>query len=196
MESTIENEKMDLAPGEEIGTLPEETSLPTSQNTVKGMDTKVLGLMVVVIILILSNVFFALAYLEEFDDDDDDEHENGEQPDRTQVIENITVFQAYSLMENNTNNPHLVILDVRIPDNYANGHIPRAVNIDFFNDTFEVFLSIFDKNLTYLVYCDGDGLSGLTIEIMKNMGFMEVYLILNGFTRWKELGYEVEEGNS
>lgn len=152
----------------------------------------------VIFVLILSNIYFALAYFE--DDDGDGDHDpnggNGTVEPREQIIENLTVYQSYTLIQNNTNNSRFVIIDVRAASDYNTDRIPGAINIDFFNDSYESYLSILDKNLTYLVYCYGGAISSLVQDDMEAMGYMEAYRMLNGIERWKELGYEVEGGDS
>jgi len=152
----------------------------------------------VIIILILSNIFFALAYIQDDDGDDDPDPGggNGAVTPGTPIRGNITVLQSYELIQNNTNNSGFVILDVRTPTDYRASRIPGAINLDYFNDSFEFYLGIFDKNLTYLVYCDGGGISSLALDHMETIGYMKIYHMLNGFERWKELGYEVEGEDS
>jgi len=150
---------------------------------------------VVIIILILSNIYLALIYIQNNDGDDETDPNGGDGKviPGTPIRENLTVLQSYELIQNNSNNSGFVIMDVRTPADYRSSHIPGAINLDYFNDSFEFYLGIFDKNLTYLVYCDGGGISGIALDHMETIGYMEIYHILNGFERWKELGYEVEE---
>ena len=161
-------------------------------------DMRTFTVVGVIIFLLLSNLLLAFEVIEPFDDDEDDEPNGGNSgvTPREQVIEELTVFQSYTLIQNNTNNSRFVILDVRAASDYAKGRIPGAINIDFFNDSYDVFLSILDRNLTYLVYCDGGGISSIVLDDMEALGYMEAYHMLNGFDRWKELGYDVEGGDS
>jgi len=47
----------------------------------------------------------------------------------TQIIEDVTSQEAFTLIRNNQNNPDFVILDVRTPEEFADGHIENAINI-------------------------------------------------------------------
>ena len=47
----------------------------------------------------------------------------------------------------------VVILDVRTAAEFAEGHIPNAVNIDIFSDYFTADVSSLDKSLEYAIYC-------------------------------------------
>ena len=63
--------------------------------------------------------------------------------------------------------------------------------IDFYSNTFEMELDKLDKNNSYLIYCRTGRRTGLTIDIMKDLGFFEVYNMLGGITQWIDQGYPV-----
>src|SRR5690625_2670426 len=46
-----------------------------------------------------------------------------------------------------------VLLDVRTPEEFAEGHLPDAININLKSDKFEEIIDTLDKNKTYYVYC-------------------------------------------
>ena len=46
-----------------------------------------------------------------------------------------------------------VVLDVRTPKEYAEGHVPGAVNIDIHDPKFDEKIDGLDKSKTYLVHC-------------------------------------------
>ena len=59
-----------------------------------------------------------------------------------QIIENITPEKAYSLIQSYRegcpcNRENFVIIDVRTPEEYANGHIENAINLDYYSKTFK-----------------------------------------------------------
>ena len=117
-----------------------------------------------------------------------------EQGTELPIYENITVQQSHSLILNNTNNSGFVVLDVRTPREFADEHIPGALNLDFFNESFDDILSILDTNRTYLVYCGVGGRSGQSLAMMKELEFKEVYNMVGGLSKWKEEGFETVEG--
>ena len=104
-----------------------------------------------------------------------------------QIIKNITPSQAYQLIKTK----NVTILDVRTPREFYSGHLPNAINIDFYSPTFKYKLSKLDKNKAYLIYCRTGHRSGIALKTMKELGFMEVYNMLGGITRWKYEGYPV-----
>ena len=76
-----------------------------------------------------------------------------------QIIEDITPQEAFTLIQNNQDNPDFVILDVRTPKEFAEEYIEDATNMNFYSETFRDELNQLDKNKTYLVYCRSGGRS-------------------------------------
>lgn len=103
----------------------------------------------------------------------------------TQIIKNITLKEALTLIENNRDNPNFVILDVRTPEEFAEERIENTINLDYYTDTFEDELNKLDKNKPYVIYCRSGMRSGVTLDLMKELGFKEVYNILGGILAWK-----------
>ena len=69
---------------------------------------------------------------------------------KTQIIEDITLEEAYALIQDNKDNQNFIIIDVRTLEEYANGHIEKAINLDYYSETFKDELSELDKSKTYL----------------------------------------------
>ncbi len=109
-----------------------------------------------------------------------------------QMIKNISVQQAYSLINENSGNEDFVILDIRTPEEFAQGHLAGAVNMDFYSDDFELELDGLEKNKTYLVYCRTAHRSGLAMPLFRELGFKDVYNMVGGITAWVASGYPTE----
>ena len=105
-----------------------------------------------------------------------------------QIIADITPEKAHALIQDNKGNRDFVILDVRTLEEYADGHIENAVNLDYYSDTFKDELNKLDKSKTYLVYCRTANRSGIAVGMMKELGFREVYNMLGGIVRWEADG--------
>jgi rhodanese-related sulfurtransferase len=78
-----------------------------------------------------------------------------------------------------------VILDVRTPEEYAEGYIDQAVLMNYYDDSFESGLKKLDKNKTYFVYCAAGGRSHSALEDMQKAGFTKVIELGGGITAWK-----------
>ena len=102
------------------------------------------------------------------------------------LYENVTVAEAFQLIQDNADNPDFVILDVRTPGEFAGGHIESAVNIDFYADSFKTDLNRLDKNKTYLIYCRSGNRSGKTLTMMRELKFRNVYEMKDGIKQWKK----------
>lgn len=115
---------------------------------------------------------------------ENDENESKSQP---QIIKNITVEEAHTLIQKNENNGNLVIMDVRTPEEYNEEHIENSSNIDFYSDNFKEELNKLDKSKTYVIHCRSGSRSSNTLDLMKELGFREVYN-MGGILQWKEEG--------
>ncbi|NDC42669.1 MAG: rhodanese-like domain-containing protein [Chitinophagia bacterium] len=85
-----------------------------------------------------------------------------------------------------------LLLDVRTPEEFADGHLKQAQNIDFFGADFASRIGALDKNQPVFIYCKSGGRSGKALQQMTDMGFKEVYNLDGGISSWKGAGLEVE----
>ncbi|MBN1368098.1 MAG: rhodanese-like domain-containing protein [Dehalococcoidales bacterium] len=105
------------------------------------------------------------------------------------TYKNITVPEAFGLIEENANNPDFVIIDVRTPAEYAAGHIIDAINMDFYAATFKDDLAKLDKDITYFIYCRTGNRSGQVLKLMESLSFKEVFnLSPGGMPDWIAAG--------
>lgn len=97
-----------------------------------------------------------------------------------------------------------LIVDVREPAEYGDGHLPRAVNVprgvlelraDPSSPTADPALSA-DRDARILVYCTkGPGArSLLAAQTLKSMGYERVEVLGGGLIAWVEAGLPVEAG--
>jgi len=119
--------------------------------------------------------------------------QNGVGTPPAQIIENITPEEAFTLIQDNQGNPSFVILDVRTPQEFADGYVANAINIDFRSATFRDELDALDKEKTYLIYCRSGNRSGQALGIMDELGFLEVYNLSGGISAWQDAGLPTVE---
>lgn len=79
---------------------------------------------------------------------------------------------------------NITILDVRTPQEYAQGHLPNAVNIDINGNNFSESIAKLDKNKPYVVYCAAGVRSSNASNQMKDKGFINIYNLKSGFNNW------------
>ncbi|MBS3742412.1 MAG: rhodanese-like domain-containing protein [Candidatus Cloacimonetes bacterium] len=111
------------------------------------------------------------------------------------IIKDISPSEAYQLIQKNADNDDFVIIDVRTPAEYNEGHIKKAININFYNDDFRASLEELNKFKTYLIYCKMGGRSGNALAIMEELKFKRVYNLSSGLSGWKSEGYKTIGGN-
>lgn len=83
------------------------------------------------------------------------------------------------------------LLDLRTPEEFDNGHIEGAKNIDFKHPDFNSMLEELEKDKKYLLYCRTGNKSGQTLDLMKEREFEEAYNMIGGIVEWNDEGYDV-----
>jgi rhodanese-related sulfurtransferase len=83
------------------------------------------------------------------------------------------------------------VLDVRTPREFAAGHVPNAVNLDWNSDDFEAKVLALDKQKPYLVHCASGVRSGRAVAKMRRLGFTQLYNYSGGWNTWQKAGKPV-----
>ncbi len=68
----------------------------------------------------------------------------------------------------------VVLIDVRTPEEFSEGHIAGAMNIDVQSPTFDSEIASLDKSVTYALYCRSGNRSGIAAGKMSDAGFMSI----------------------
>ena len=90
-----------------------------------------------------------------------------------------------------------VTIDVRTADEFAQGHLYHAVNIDWQKDGFmDEIKENFNTNLTLAIYCRSGKRSAAAAQALSDAGY-KVLNLTGGYTAWTEAGkmtnsYQVE----
>ncbi|MBA4389648.1 MAG: rhodanese-like domain-containing protein, partial [Syntrophus sp. (in: bacteria)] len=90
------------------------------------------------------------------------------------VVDLLTPQNAFEYIKKNKDNNNFVILDIRTPEEFADGHIEGAVNINFRADNFTSEMSKLDRNKTYFVYCRTGNRSYEAVNIMAGLNFRSI----------------------
>ena len=85
------------------------------------------------------------------------------------------------------------LVDVRTPNEYNEGHLPNALNIDFLDKNFEINIQQLDKTKPVIVYCQRGSRSAKCASQLIANGFVKIYDLDQGFSKWKSSGLEVEK---
>jgi rhodanese-related sulfurtransferase len=110
------------------------------------------------------------------------------QPPKADVQSNLGVFKDVELteFENLISKTNAQLIDVRTPEEFAEGSIPGAVNIDFRNDAFEANIGKLNKANPVLLFCRSGGRSSSAMGQLQEMQFKEVYNLLDGYLGYNE----------
>ena len=90
-------------------------------------------------------------------------------------------------------NKAIVILDVRTAEEFAEGHLKGAQNIDIRQSDAYIKLDKLNPKTTYLVYCRTNHRSGLAVDYMMQKGFKNVYQMMDGFPGWAANKFDYEK---
>lgn len=86
-------------------------------------------------------------------------------------------------------NTNAVILDVRTPEEFAEGHIKgqaKTLNLNYFaNDFVSMVSTKVKKDQIVLVYCAAGGRSASACKDLKKAGFKKIYDLEGGYNNWE-----------
>lgn len=109
---------------------------------------------------------------------------------QTSEVKALSASEFEGLMKNKG---AIRVIDVRTPDEMAEGHLINAINIDYKNENFKDEISKLDKNRTYLLYCKTGIRSGNAASAMKAAGFTHLYSMDGGIEAWQEAGKPIQK---
>ena len=108
----------------------------------------------------------------------------------------IPLDQAIKLFDTS----EAVFVDARSPDLFAQGHISGSLNVPW--DQVHDYLDRFfekapDPNSIIITYCDGEAcsLSEHLALMLRDMGYKNAMVLVNGWTVWEGHQYPVEKGS-
>ncbi|TDU62464.1 rhodanese-related sulfurtransferase [Prosthecobacter fusiformis] len=87
----------------------------------------------------------------------------------------------------------VTVLDVRTADEYQEGHIKGAKNVDIMEKDFAKKLESMDKSKPVLVHCQAGGRSTRSLPTLEKLGFTEIYHLDGGLGGWVKEGKPVEK---
>lgn len=103
------------------------------------------------------------------------------------AVHNVTVEEFEKLTADSKN----IILDVRTPREFAAGHLPGAVNINWTDKSFGEKIGALDKSKNYLVHCAIGGRSAKACNKLNEEQFPNIYNLKGGIEAWTKAGKEI-----
>lgn len=120
-----------------------------------------------------------------------------------QAKERISEVTSPDLAKHLDEHPDVVLLDVREPSEYAEGHLPQAINIPRGVLEFQVAAhpalacepaapELAQPGRSICVYCRSGGRSALAAQVLGDMGFSRVRSLAGGFLDWQAHNLPIE----
>lgn len=104
------------------------------------------------------------------------------------MIELVDAKKFKELVENKSKED--IILDIRSDIEFRLAHIDGAIQMNMFDSNFQDRLNELDKDKTYFMYCMSGCRSNDALELMRELGFKNVYELRGGLVSWLNSGYE------
>lgn len=81
--------------------------------------------------------------------------------------------------------PGVTVVDVRTPAEFADGHLPGAVNINVEDPAFPDAIAALDGDADYAVYCRSGSRSRVAVDHMTQAGVTHTVGLEGGISAWK-----------
>ncbi len=100
------------------------------------------------------------------------------------IFKDISPEETRKMIQEHSQDQNFVILDVKTEQEHLIHHLPNSRLVDFFSTSFKDDLFALDKSKLYILICEVGVRSEIAMKLMKKMGFIEVYNVLGGDSRW------------
>jgi len=105
--------------------------------------------------------------------------------------ENTPIEHAYAHWKQGTQSPiPFAFLDVRTPKEYAEGHVPGAINIPV--QELSKRLNEVPKDKRVYVYCESGVRAGRASKMLVKSGITNIENVPASMKGWREAGYPIE----
>lgn len=101
-------------------------------------------------------------------------------------MNDVINLSATDFSDKITNDKSAIIIDVRTPQEFSDGHIPNSLLIDIYNPTFPEKITRLEKDKTYYIYCRSGNRSYHAGIFMLEQGFTNVHHLEAGIISWTE----------
>lgn len=114
-------------------------------------------------------------------------------PDTSIVVEQPAAPERVGaeMFANVVATPGVQIIDVRSPEEFAEGHIEGALNYNVEGPDFASQIAGLDPAGTYAVYCRSGNRSVIAVDYMSSQGINGIFELESGIIGWQEAGLPV-----
>jgi len=96
----------------------------------------------------------------------------------------MEVISANTLQKMMSNGEDVTVIDVRTPEEVAEGKIPGAINMNIFDPNFVNKIGELDKSKSYAMVCRSGARSGQACMHMMGAGFDKIHNLQGGMMMW------------
>ena len=86
----------------------------------------------------------------------------------------------YTELKRLLKNEDVILIDVRSPQEYREGHLSQAINIPFYEFTSDIDKRAKDKNNCIVVYCQSGIRSSKVMKELKKLEYNNIYELEGG----------------
>jgi rhodanese-related sulfurtransferase len=90
-------------------------------------------------------------------------------------------------------NEPLVLIDVREDSELSTGIIPGSIHLSKGIIERDIEQTIPDMNAPIIVYCSGGYRCALVADALQQMGYTQVYSLMNGLKDWLDSGFSMQK---
>ncbi|MBK6989664.1 MAG: rhodanese-like domain-containing protein [Bacteroidetes bacterium] len=88
-------------------------------------------------------------------------------------------------------NPDVILLDVRTPEEFAEGHLENSINLNYNDADFASKVDSLDKKKQYEIYCRSGKRSGASVKLMQEKELKMSTICKAEFWSGKRKGFPV-----
>lgn len=102
-----------------------------------------------------------------------------------QIVQHAQKLPPADFSEQLAQSDSALVLDVRTPAEFAEGHLNGALNINWNGESFEEQVSLIDRSTPIYLYCRSGGRSGSAAEKLEALGFAHIVDLTGGMIAWR-----------
>jgi rhodanese-related sulfurtransferase len=80
----------------------------------------------------------------------------------------------------------VILVDVRTPEEYAEGHMNNALNINWYDEDFAKQFEAIEKDETIYVYCKKGGRSAKAQKKLESLGYTNIVNLEGGYQAYSQ----------
>lgn len=107
---------------------------------------------------------------------------------------NVTTMPQQTLLDNMASNTPMLILDVRTPEEYAEGHVPNAINIPHteIKQQASLIAQAENEGKQIVVYCRSGRRAAYAESVLQSSGIQSLHHLEGDMNAWTENQHPIE----